>query len=80
MANERRDYMVHKSDKYCAIALISLTLALFFLSVLVFTFAPMTLLGILSTAIGILLMIVCIVSFAFYHHAIKQEKRSYPKF
>ncbi|HTK10428.1 MAG TPA: hypothetical protein VL485_24870 [Ktedonobacteraceae bacterium] len=80
MRNEWRDYMVHQSDKYCAIALISLTMALFFLSVLVFTFAPTTLLGILSIGIGVLLMIVCIVSFAFYHRAIKQEEKSYPKF
>lgn len=75
MANEPPELLAHPSDKYCAAALVCLTLAIFFLSVLVFTFNPLTPAGILVTGIGVLLMIGCIFFFLRYRHALKQEEQ-----
>ena len=68
-------YVVLKSDKYCAAALVCLSLAIFFLSVVVFTLNPYTIWGILSVCIGVLLVICTIILFALYSHYLKEEER-----
>ncbi len=70
-----RRYVLLKSDKYCAAALVCLSLAIFFLSVVVFTVTPYTIWGILSVCIGILLVICTIILFALYSHYLREEER-----
>ncbi len=62
------------SDRYCIGAIVFLCLAMFFLSVVVFTVSPLTILGIISTCIGVLLMLGCIVCFVLYSRALKKEE------
>lgn len=68
-------YLPQQSDRNCAAALLCLILALFFLSVVVFTFMPTSPAGLVSTTLGTLSMVGCIVFFARYHASIKREKR-----
>ncbi|HEX4207530.1 MAG TPA: hypothetical protein VHZ51_25690 [Ktedonobacteraceae bacterium] len=64
---------MQKSDRYCGAALILLTLGIFFLSVMVFSFNPQSPLGILSACIGVLLTLGSILCFVLYNRALKQE-------
>lgn len=64
-----------QSDKHCAAALLCLIGALFFLSVVVFTFIPTSPAGLVSTALGALSMFGCIFFFVRYHTSLKREKR-----
>lgn len=68
-------YVLQKSDKYCAAALVGLSLSIFFLSVVVFTVNPASIIGIISTCIGVLLMLGTILLFALYNHSLKEEER-----
>lgn len=70
---EEHTYLPRQSDKYCAAALICLTLALLFLSIIVFTFGPTTVLGLLASGIGVLFMFGCIILFVRYQQVLKQE-------
>jgi L-asparagine transporter-like permease len=67
---------IQKSERYCIAALIFLTLAIVFLSVVVFTLSPLSIWGILATCLGVILMICCIVCFALYSHYLKKEEES----
>ncbi len=70
---------IQKSERYCVAALVLLTLAIFFLSVMTFSLNPLSPLGMLSVWIGVILMIGCIVSFALYNHYLKKEEESVPE-
>ena len=60
--------IVQKADRYCAWALVCLTSALVVLSVGVFLVSPVSTVGLISLAIGIILLSGCIVLFALYSH------------
>ena len=67
---------IQKADRYCAAALVFLSLAIFFLSTVVFTVNPLSILGILATCIGVILMVCCITCFALYNHYLKKEEET----
>ncbi len=67
-------YILQKSDKYCAAALIFLSMAIFMFSVPEFIISPASALGIVIASIGVLLMGGTIYSFVRYAHASKQEQ------
>ena len=69
-------YVLQTSDKYCAAALVCLSLAIFVLSVLEFLVSPASIFGIVVACIGVLLMCCTIYFFARYNHALKEEERS----
>lgn len=64
-----------QSDKDCALALLCLFLAIFFLSVVAFTFFPTTPLGLAVVCVGVLCMLGCIFFFARYDHSLKREQQ-----
>jgi hypothetical protein len=68
-------YFPQQSDKDCALALLCLFLAIFFLSVVAFTFSPATPLGLAMVCVGVLCMFGCIFFFARYHHSLKLEEK-----
>jgi uncharacterized membrane protein len=68
-------YLPGTSDRYCVAALICLSVTIFFLSIVVFTVNPLSILGILAICIGIILMLGCIFCFARYSYWLKQEQR-----
>lgn len=70
---------IQKSERYCIAALILLCLAIFFLSVVVFTLNPLTIFGIIAAAIGVLLMFGCIYCFARYNHYLNEEEKHVPE-
>ncbi|HEX6553658.1 MAG TPA: hypothetical protein VF026_12910 [Ktedonobacteraceae bacterium] len=69
-------YVLQTSDKYCAAALVCLSLAIFVLSVVEFLVNPSSVAGIVIACIGVLLMCCTIYFFARYNHALKEEERS----
>ena len=74
--NAPKSANIQKSERYCIAALILLTLAIVFLSVLVFSLSPLTILGVLAACLGVVFMIGCIICFAFYSHYLKKEEES----
>lgn len=68
-------YLPQRSDSNCAAALLCLILATFLLSVVVFTFAPMTAAGLVSTALGAFCMFGCICFFVRYRSCLKREEQ-----
>ncbi|GCE22528.1 hypothetical protein [Dictyobacter kobayashii] len=73
-SSEMESANMRLSDRYCIAAIIFFSLAIFFLSVVVFIFNPQTILGMLATGVGILLMLGCIFCFARYSHYLKKEE------
>lgn len=69
-------YVLEPSDKYCAAALVCLSLAIFVLSVVEFMVGPSSIAGIVVAAIGVLLMFCTIFFFVRYSHALKAEEGS----
>jgi len=69
-----RRYVLQTSDKYCAAALVCLSLALFVLSVLEFLVNPSSPPGIVFACIGVLLIGCTIFFFARYRHALIEEE------
>lgn len=69
-------YVLQTSDKYCAAALVCLSLVIFVLSVPEFLFNPSSVFGIAVACIGVLLMCCTIFFFARYKHALKKEEGS----
>jgi uncharacterized membrane protein YqjE len=67
---------MQKANRYCSAALIFFSLAIFFLSVVLFTFNPTTTLGILTLSIGVLLMLGCIFCLTRYSHYLKKAEES----
>jgi hypothetical protein len=67
-------YVLRTSDKYCAAALVGLSLAIFVLSVVEFLVLPSSPPGIVFACIGVLLMCCTIFFFARYRHALKEEE------
>lgn len=65
---------MRKSEQYCAAALVLLTLAIVFLSIIVFTFSPLSVAGIIATCIGVILVFGCIVCFALYNYYLKKAE------
>ncbi len=78
-ASTNENSNIQKSDRYCTAALVFLSLAIFFLSAVVFTVNPLSILGILATCIGVILMVCCITCFALYNHYLKKEEESLPQ-
>ena len=68
-------YLPRRSDRNGAAGLSCLILATFLLSVVVFTFAPMSYAGLASVALGILCMLACIFFFIRYGLFLKREER-----
>lgn len=69
-----RRYVLRASDKYCAAALVCLSLAIFVLSVVEFLVNPASPPGIVFASIGVLLMCCTIFFFARYRHALIEEE------
>lgn len=69
-----RRYVLRRSDKYCAAALVCLSLAIFVLSVVEFVVNPSSPPGIAFAGIGVLLMFITIFFFARYRHALIEEE------
>jgi uncharacterized membrane protein len=69
-----RRYVLQRSDKYCAAALVCLSLAIFVLSVPEFLVKPDSPPGIIFACIGVLLMFGTIFFFARYRQALKAEE------
>jgi hypothetical protein len=69
-------YVLQASDKYCAAALVCLSLAIFVLSAVEFLVNPSSLPGIVIACIGVLLMCCTIFLFSRYDHALKEEEQS----
>ena len=67
-------YVLQPSDKYCAAALVCLSLAIFVLSVVEFLVNPSSIAGIVVAGIGVVLMFCTIFLFARYSHALKEEE------
>lgn len=65
---------IQRSESYCAAALVFFSLAIFFLSVVAFSFNPLSLLGGVAIGIGVFLMLCCIVCFILYNHYLKEEE------
>lgn len=69
-------FSLQKPDRYCAIALSSLSLAIFMLSVVVFTLYPLPILGSIAIVLGITCMCYSILNFIFYSRALREEEKS----
>ena len=67
-------YVLQRSDKYCAAALVCLSIAIFVFSVPEFIISPASILGIAIACIGVLIMGGTIYFFARYAYALKQEQ------
>jgi hypothetical protein len=73
----RKNYEAfQKANKYCIAALISLSIAPGVLSVGVFLTYPISVVGILSTCIGIVCTLLCILFFALYSHYVRQAEKT----
>ena len=73
----RRDNEIfQKANKYCIAALVSLSIALGVLSVGVFLMYPISVVGILSTCIGIVCTLLSILFFALYSHYMRQAEEN----
>lgn len=64
-----------RSEKYCGAALWCFCGAIFLLSIVAFTLNPTSLPGLLSIALGILLMLATIILFIGYSRESKKEER-----
>jgi positive regulator of sigma E activity len=69
-----KQFVLQTSDKYCAAALICLSVAIFTLSVPEFLVNPATAFGIVIACIGVLLMGCTIYLLARYNRALKKEQ------
>lgn len=70
-SSQRKDENVQKADKYCIAALLSLSFALFILSVGVFLVNPVGIIGIVSTCIGVACSLLSMLFFALYNHYLR---------
>lgn len=68
--------VLQKSDKYCAAALICLSLTIFMLSVVEFLVNPSSVAGVVVACTGVVLMSCTIFLFARYSQALKEEAGS----
>ncbi len=73
--SRRNNEIFQKANKYCIAALISLSIALAVLSVGVFLTYPISVVGFLSTCIGIVCTLLSILFFALYSHYLRQQKQ-----
>lgn len=67
---------MRKSDRACVLALLFFCLSIFFLSVVLFTFNPLTWAGALIIGVGLLFLLCCIVSFVRYGHFLKKAEEN----
>jgi hypothetical protein len=72
----RNNEIFQKANKYCIAALISLSIALGVLSAGVFLTYPISVVGILSTCIGIVFTLLSILFFALYSHYLRQAEEN----
>jgi hypothetical protein len=67
-------YILQRSDKYCAAALVCLSIAIFMFSVLEFLISPASVFGIVIASLGVLLMCGTIYFFVRCALALKHEQ------
>ena len=72
----RNNEIFQKANKYCIAALIALSIALGVLSGGVFLTYPISVVGILSTCIGIVFTLLSILFFALYSHYLRQAEEN----
>ena len=70
-ASQQKNENFQKANKYCIAALVSLSLALFVLTVGVFLLGPTSFVGILSTCVGVICALLCSLFFTLYSHYLR---------
>lgn len=71
----RKNEYTHKANRYCIAALLSLSAALFILSVGVFLLNPVSVVGIVSTGLGVACALLYILFFVLYSHYLRQAEK-----
>lgn len=75
-SSQKKEEATRKANRYCASALIALSLALVALTIGVFLIFPTSVAGIFSTCLGIICMFLCILFFTLYSRNLREaEKR-----
>jgi putative Mn2+ efflux pump MntP len=74
-SSQKKEEATRKANRYCASALIALSLALGALSVGVFLIYPTSAVGIASTFLGIVCMLLCILFFALYSRNLREAEK-----
>ena len=67
-SSQRKNENTQKANRYCIAALLALSFALFILSVGVFLVSPVSVVGIVSTFVGVACALLCMLFFALYSH------------
>jgi predicted membrane channel-forming protein YqfA (hemolysin III family) len=74
-SSQRKNENTQKANTYCVAALLALSFALLVLSVGEFLFSPVSVIGIVSTCMGVASTLLCMLFFALYHHYLQQAEK-----
>ena len=74
-SSQRKNEHTQKANKYCIAALVALCLALFILSVGVFLLNPLSIIGIISTCLGVACSLLYILFLVLYSHYIRLAEK-----
>lgn len=73
--SQRKNENMQKANTYCVSALLALSFALLVLSVGVFLWSPASIVGIISTCMGVAGALLSMLFFALYHHYLQQAEK-----